>query len=72
MLANEKLARAISDVGFGEIRRQLEYKTLRYKTDLIVADRWYLAVVYVLGVIGKRETHLTRSSMDMHRVWYDS
>jgi putative transposase len=27
MLANRKLARAISDVGFFEFRRQLEYKT---------------------------------------------
>jgi putative transposase len=41
MLANEKLARAVSDVGFGEIRRQLEYKAVRYKSDLIIADRWY-------------------------------
>jgi putative transposase len=41
MLKNEKLARAISDVGFGAIRRQLEYKSLRYDTRLIIADRWY-------------------------------
>jgi putative transposase len=41
MLANEKLARAISDVSFSEIRRQLEYKTLRFRTNLIMADRWY-------------------------------
>jgi len=41
MLKNEKLARAISDVGFGEIRRQLEYKAKRYDTRLIVANRFY-------------------------------
>ncbi|HRO59090.1 MAG TPA: RNA-guided endonuclease TnpB family protein, partial [Burkholderiaceae bacterium] len=41
MLANDKLARAISDVGFGEIRRQFAYKTLRYGTRLVFADRWY-------------------------------
>ena len=41
MLANDRLARAISDVGFYEIRRQLEYKALRYGTKLIVADRWF-------------------------------
>lgn len=41
MLANNRLARAISDVGFGEIRRQLEYKSLRYGTQLVVADRYY-------------------------------
>jgi putative transposase len=38
MLANERLARAISDVGFGVFRSQLEY---RYGTHLIIADRWY-------------------------------
>lgn len=41
MLANERLARAISDVGFYEIRRQLTYKAERYGTRLILADRWY-------------------------------
>ncbi len=41
MLKNHKLARAISDVGFGSIRRQLEYKAIRYDTRLIIADRWY-------------------------------
>jgi putative transposase len=41
MLANEKLARAIADVGFGAFRGQLEYKARRYGTRLMVADRWY-------------------------------
>lgn len=41
MLKNEKLSRALSDVGFGNIRRQLEYKALRYDNQLIIADRWY-------------------------------
>lgn len=41
MLANDKLARALSDVGFGMIRSQLEYKAKRYGTRLMVADRWY-------------------------------
>ncbi|WP_035420123.1 RNA-guided endonuclease InsQ/TnpB family protein [Chloroflexus sp. MS-G] len=41
MLANEKLARAIADVGFGVFRSQLEYKAKRYGTHLIIADRWY-------------------------------
>jgi len=41
MLKNEKLSRAMSDVGLGEIRRQLEYKSIRYDTKLIVADRFY-------------------------------
>jgi putative transposase len=41
MLANEKLARAISDVGFGMLRSQVEYKAKRYGTRLVIADRWY-------------------------------
>jgi putative transposase len=41
MLENEKLARAISDVGFGMLRSQLEYKARRYGTQLTIADRWY-------------------------------
>jgi putative transposase len=41
MVKNRKLARAISDAGFGEIRRQLTYKTAWNGGTLIVADRWY-------------------------------
>ena len=41
MLKNRKLARHISDAGFGELRRQLEYKTAWYGTELVVADRWF-------------------------------
>ncbi|MFE2733852.1 IS607 family element RNA-guided endonuclease TnpB [Streptomyces sp. NPDC059349] len=44
MLRNRRLARRIADAGFGEIRRQLEYKTRqRHATRLVVADRWYPA-----------------------------
>ena len=41
MLRNRRLARAISDAGFGEIRRQLAYKTTWNGGTLVVADRWY-------------------------------
>uniref|UniRef100_UPI0029301296 RNA-guided endonuclease TnpB family protein n=1 Tax=Streptomyces sasae TaxID=1266772 RepID=UPI0029301296 len=42
MLKNRRLARRIADAGFGEIRRQLDYKTRqRHATHLVVADRWY-------------------------------
>jgi putative transposase len=41
MLANGRLARAIADVGFHEIRRQLAYKAARYGTTVVLADRWY-------------------------------
>ncbi|MFJ3975657.1 IS607 family element RNA-guided endonuclease TnpB [Streptomyces sp. NPDC090021] len=42
MLRNRPLARRIADAGFGEIRRQLAYKTgQRHATRLVAADRWY-------------------------------
>lgn len=41
MLRNGRLARAIADVGWGELRRQLAYKAEAAGTVLTVADRWY-------------------------------
>ena len=41
MVRNRHLARAISDCGWGEFRRQLEYKCQRYGRNLVVIDRWY-------------------------------
>jgi putative transposase len=41
MLKNHKLARAISDVGFFEFRRQLTYKTAWNGVSLLVADRFF-------------------------------
>lgn len=41
MLANHHLARAISDVGFHEVRRQLTYKAPLHRTHLVVVDRWF-------------------------------
>jgi putative transposase len=41
MLGLRSLARHVSDAAFGEFRRQLNYKTAWYGTELIVADRWF-------------------------------
>ncbi|HEV2252633.1 MAG TPA: RNA-guided endonuclease TnpB family protein, partial [Streptosporangiaceae bacterium] len=41
MVRNRHLARAISGCGWGEFRRQLEYKCQRYGRRLMVIDRWY-------------------------------
>jgi putative transposase len=41
MIRNRRLARAISDCGWGEFRRQLEYKCERYGRELVIIDRWY-------------------------------
>jgi putative transposase len=41
MVRNRHLARAISDCGWSEFRRQLEYKCQRYGRRLVVIGRWY-------------------------------
>ncbi len=41
MLHNHKLAAAISDCGFYEFKRQLEYKTVWYSSKLCLVDRWF-------------------------------
>src|SRR5258708_29978564 len=41
MVKNHKLAKAISDVGWGEFIRQLDYKSTWYGRTLVKIDRWY-------------------------------
>lgn len=41
MMQNHKLAQAISDAGWGEIERQLKYKTDWYGRDLAAIDQWF-------------------------------
>lgn len=41
MVKNHKLAQVILDCGFGEFKRQLEYKAKKFGCEIIVADRFY-------------------------------
>lgn len=41
MLKNSKLAKAISDMGFHEFRRQVDYKSQISGAHVIIADRWF-------------------------------
>lgn len=41
MVKNRRLARALSDGGFREFRRQITYKAGLYGAQLVVAGRWY-------------------------------
>jgi putative transposase len=41
MLANRRLARAISDAGWAEFARLLKYQQTWRGGELVVADRWY-------------------------------
>ena len=41
MTTNRRLARALSDAGFGELRRQIEYKAQWRGVTVVIADRWF-------------------------------
>jgi IS605 OrfB family transposase len=41
MMRNGRVARHVADASFGELRRQVEYKTAWHGGRTIVADRWY-------------------------------
>jgi putative transposase len=58
MIANRRLARAVSDQGFSTARRMLGYKTAREGGTLVVADRWYPSSK-TCSSCGRRKTSLT-------------
>lgn len=41
MMKNKRLSRSIADVGWGEFRRQLDYKSKWYDSTILVANRFY-------------------------------
>jgi putative transposase len=41
MIRNHCLSKAISDEGWGDLRRQLGYKAMLYASTIVVADRWF-------------------------------
>ena len=41
MTKNRRLARAVSDAGLGELRRQIEYKAQWRGVTVVIADRWF-------------------------------
>lgn len=63
MLKNRRLARHVADAGFGEIRRQLAYKTQWNGGRLIVADRWYPSskTCFACGAVKAKLTLAERS-----------
>ena len=65
MLRNHKLARAIADVGFGEVRRQLEYKSKIFGNTLIAANRWFPSSKRC-SCCGEKKEHLSLSEREYH------
>ena len=41
MARNRRLSRAITDMGFGEFRRQLAYRQALSESEVVVADWWF-------------------------------
>jgi len=58
MVKNHCLAFSLADCGFGEFRRQLEYKSLLHGNTLIVADRWFPSSKICSGCGHTKETLL--------------
>jgi putative transposase len=58
MLSNGNLALSISDCGFYEFKRQLEYKSKKFDCQLIIADRWF-ASSKICSTCGHKHETLT-------------
>jgi len=56
MMANHKLAKAIADMSFFELRRQLTYKCELYGSKLVVVDRWFPSSKICSNCGTKKET----------------
>ena len=65
MMSNRHLSKAVSDVGFYELRRQIEYKAQRLGIEVIIADRWYASSKTCSGC-GWKNTELTLSDRVFH------
>lgn len=72
MVKNHCLSKSISDVGWGEFVRQLEYKATCYGRALVKIDRWYpsskrcFACGYILKTLSLDEREWTCPECQMH------
>ena len=65
MLKNRRLARAIADMGFYELRRQLEYKCKWYGSELVVVSRTFPSSK-LCSQCGHRKKELSLSEREYH------
>jgi putative transposase len=64
MVKNHHLAKSISDQGWGEFRRQLDYKTKLANQELVIADRFYPSSK-LCSICGQKNDRLQLK----HRKW---
>ncbi|MEG3976196.1 transposase [Microcoleus sp. herbarium8] len=64
MMANHKLAGAISDLGFYEFRRQLDYKCKMYGARLVLVDRWFPSTKICSNCGNKKDMPLASRTYD--------
>ena len=65
MTRNHRLAQAVNDVSFGELRRQIEYKAATNGVKVTKADR-YFASSKTCSVCGEKKEELTLSDRTFH------
>jgi putative transposase len=56
LMANHKLAKSIASRGFFEFRRQLDYKSELYGSELIIVDRWFASSKICSNCGAKKES----------------
>jgi len=64
MMANHKLAGAISDLGFDEFKRQVQYKCQMYGASLVLVDQWFPSSKTCSNCGSKKDMPLSFRSYD--------
>jgi len=64
VMANHKLAGAISDLGFYEFQRQLDYKCQMYGANLVLVDQWFPSTKTCSNCGAKKDMPLSLRTFD--------
>ena len=64
MMANPKLAGAISDLGFYEFKRQIDYKCRMYGARLVLVDQWFPSTKTCSNCGSKKDRPLSVRTFD--------
>lgn len=64
MLKNRRLSKAVSDVGMGELRRQIEYKAAWHGRTVVAVDRWFPSTKMCSGCGQVHDIPLSKRRME--------